>query len=82
MKFKIKDQEIYLDQVLKDSRKRKNHQIFQIDFQLLELEQNNQLIYHQLLLRKEQSLPKLKAIEKVLAKFQNICKSFKKKKRI
>jgi hypothetical protein len=47
MKYKIKGQEIYLDQVLKDNRKKKNHQIFPIDFLLRELEQNNQLIYHQ-----------------------------------
>ena len=42
MKYKIKDQEIYLDQALKDNRKKKNHQIFQIDFQLQGQEPSNQ----------------------------------------
>ena len=42
MKYKIKDQEIYLDQALKDNRKKKNHQIFLIDFQLQGQEPSNQ----------------------------------------
>ncbi len=47
MKYKKKDQEICQGQVQKDNKKRRKHQIFQIDFHPLEQELSKLLIYPQ-----------------------------------
>ena len=47
MKHKKKDQEICQGQVQKDNKKRRKHQIFQIDFHPQEQELSKLLIYPQ-----------------------------------